>query len=158
MIDVLEAIQIEEIDSYIDLKNKSLNETITLYNELIKNYKAFVTNYNKELESITDTLSKKMDLLYDNMNNFLNSYDTLVKKIDEAKKEVVESKEYSGNISKEINEKLILKLEQELARAKENVVRLIDSYIDDFKQSQKLLDKASSRLSRLRQKELKNIK
>ncbi len=158
MIDVLEAIQIEEIDSYIDLKNKSLNETITLYNELIKNYKAFVNNYNKELESITDTLSKKIDLLYDNMNNFLNSYDTLVKKIDEAKKEVVESKEYSGNISKEINEKLILKLEQELARAKENVVRLIDSYIDDFNQSQKLLDKASSRLSRLRQKELKNIK
>lgn len=158
MIDVSEAIQIEEIDSYIDLKNKSLNETITLYNELIKNYKAFVTNYNKELESITDTISKKIDQLYDNMNNFLNSYDTLVKKIDEAKKEVLESKEYSGVISKEINEKLILKLEQELERAKENVTRLIDSYIEDFKQSQKLLDKASSRLSRLRQKELKNIK
>ena len=107
MIDVLEAIQIEEIDSYIDLKNKSLNETITLYNELIKNYKAFVNNYNKELESITDTLSKKIDLLYDNMNNCYS--------VSEINKMFGEGFENILNKMKEsINEKGIIDNDEEL--------------------------------------------
>ncbi len=157
MIDVVEALNIEEMDSYIEYKNKSLNDTISLYNELIKNYKSFVNSYNDSLVSITDTLLKKIDLLYDNMNNFLNTYDNLVKKINEAKEELLNSREYSGDISKEINQELIAKLEAELERAKASVLTLIDSYIEDFKQSQKLIDKAQSRLSRLKQKELKNI-
>lgn len=157
MIDVVEALNIEEIDSYIDSKNKSLNDTISLYNELIKNYRTFVSNYNDSLESISDTITKKIDLLYDNMNNFLNGYDNLVKKIDEAKSGLLESKNFNGDVTKDINQKLISKLEKELEVAKGNVIRLIDSYIEEFKQSQKLLDKAQSRLTRLKQKELKNI-
>lgn len=158
MIDVKEALNIELLDSYIDSKNESLNEIIALYNDLIKKYKGFVKNYKDTTSSLSELISKKSEALYEQMNDFYNSFESINSKISSLKNNLInKSSRFEGDITLSVENKLLLKLEEELKLRKENVKALIDSYINEFKESQKAIDKALSKLSKLKNKELKNI-
>ncbi len=158
MLDINEVLNIELLDDYIDQKNNLLNETITTYNDLCKRYKSFVKEYNEGLNSLSDTLTKKIENMHKMVDTFYSQYEALISKINDLEKSLNESdSRFNGDITKEVQDKLLTKLKSELESAKSNVKKMLDTYIEDFENSQKLLEKSISKLEKLRGKVINNI-
>lgn len=158
MLDINEVLNIELLDDYIDQKNNILNETITTYNDLCKRYKSFVKEYKDGVGSLSDTLAKKIENMHKMVDTFYTSYDSLINKINELEKSLSEKdSRFSGDITNEVQNKLISKMERELHSAKFNVKKMLDAFIEDYTNSQKLLEKSISKLEKLRGKLINNI-
>lgn len=156
MIDVKEALSLEHLDNYIDKKNEKLNQEIFEYNDLIKKYRLFISQYKEGMASLTDTLGHKVEGLHNMIDTFISSYELLNNKINGLEEELLgHDKEYEGEVSLNIEHELLNKLKNELDVAKKNVGSILDSYIKEYDEAQRQLDKAISKLQKLKAKVIK---
>ena len=158
MIDVKEALNLELLDDYIELKIISLNKEINEYNDLLKKYRLFVAQFNEEVSSLSDMLSKKIEGVHNMIDSFISSYESLSKKIEELENSILSHNEaFSGQMTGEIESKLLKKLNDELQKVKKNCYEIICTYIKEYDNCKKMIDKAISKLQRLASKDIKNI-
>ena len=80
----------------------------------------------------------------------------IVNKINGLEEELLgHDKEYEGEVSLNIEHELLNKLKNELDVAKKNVGSILDSYIKEYDEAQRQLDKAISKLQKLKAKVIK---
>lgn len=155
MINIKDVYELESLEDYINLKNEDLNKIVLSYNELIKKYKFFISSYKENIISITDFLNKKLDTIYNMIDSFKNQSNNLELELKNLSEEIVKHKyESNNNLSSIIEEKLINKLSKELDIIKLNFENIISSYLNEFEDGKKQIDKAISKLTKLKNKEL----
>lgn len=156
MLDVKEALNLELLDDYITSKANSLNQEIMEYNDLTKKYRLFVTQYKEGISSLADALGKKVEGIHNMIDSFVTSYEAINNKIKDLEAELLRhNHDYEGEISAEVENVLLEKLNNEVVYAKKKVNELLDSYIKEYDEYKKLLDKAITKLQRLKSKEIK---
>lgn len=158
MLDVNEALSLEKLDDYISEKNEKLNQEILEYNDLTKKYRSFVNQYKESMLSLSDSLNKKIESMHNMIDSFISSYELLAHKIDNLEAELLKHNDsFNGEISKGIEEELLAKMTRELKEVKKQVEKLLDSYINEYNECQKQIDKSISKLQKLKTKIIKNI-
>lgn len=158
MLDVNEALSLEKLDDYISEKNEKLNQEILEYNDLAKKYRSFVNQYKESMLSLSDSLNKKIESMHNMIDSFISSYELLAHKIDSLEAELLKHNDsFNGEISKGIEEELLAKMTRELKEVKKQVANLLDSYINEYNECQKQIDKSISKLQKLKTKIIKNI-
>ena len=92
------------------------------------------------------------------IDSFISSYELLAHKIDSLEVELLKHNDsFNGEISKGIEEELLAKMTRELKEVKKQVANLLDSYINEYDECQKQIDKSISKLQKLKIKIIKNI-
>ncbi|MBS1477343.1 MAG: hypothetical protein HP024_05325 [Acholeplasmatales bacterium] len=158
MLDVNEALSLEKLDDYISEKNEKLNQEILEYNDLAKKYRSFVNQYKESMLSLGDSLNKKIESMHNMIDSFISSYELLAHKIASLEGELLKHNDsFNGEISKGIEEELLAKMTRELKEVKKQVANLLDSYINEYDECQKQIDKSISKLQKLKTKIIKNI-
>ena len=139
MLDVNEALSLEKLDDYISEKNEKLNQEILEYKE--------------SMLSLSDSLNKKIESMHNMIDSFISSYELLAHKIDSLEVELLKHNDsFNGEISKGIEEELLAKMTRELKEVKKQIVNLLDSYINEYDECQKQIDKSISKLQKLKTK------
>lgn len=155
MININDVYELESLEDYINLKNDDLNEIVKNYNELLKKYKFFTSSYKENILSITDFLNKKMDVIYNMIDSFKTQSSNLEEKLNSLSCEILEYKyKDTSSLTSSLEEKLINKISKELDIIKSNFNNSISSYLNEFEEAQKQIDKAISKLNKLKNKEL----
>lgn len=158
MININEALNIELIDEYIDLKNNNLNNIIKNFNDIIKKYKMFTKEYDEAISSLSDYLNKKVESLHNTIESFMTSYESIENKILALENELLtQNDNFKGDITNHVQEELMTYLKQQLDEVKNNVKKILDNYIVEFEKCQKILEKSISKLQKLKEKTVKNI-
>lgn len=158
MLDVNEALSLEKLDDYISEKNEKLNQEVLEYNDLAKKYRSFVNQYKESMLSLSDSLNKKIESMHNLIDSFISSYELLVHKIASLEVELLKHNDsFNGEISKGIEEELLAKMTRELKEVKKQIANLLDSYINEYNECQKQIDKSISKLQKLKTKIIKNI-
>ena len=151
MINKDEALKLEKLDNYIDEKINSLKDYNDSYEFFIRKLNTFVNEYSKKVSEFSDMINKNIDEMHKSIDSFKTIYSDSINELNNKKKSILEmNPEFDGEESKILEDELNRKLISETDKLKNNVNKLLENYLLEYKKTCDNIAKLNQRLNKLK--------
>ena len=151
MINKDEALKLEKLDNYIDEKINSLKDYNDSYEFFLRKLNTFVNEYSKKVSEFSDMINKNIDEMHKSIDSFKTIYSDSINELNNKKKSILEmNPEFDGEESKILEDELNRKLISETDKLKNNVNKLLENYLLEYKKTCDNIAKLNQRLNKLK--------
>ena len=151
MINKDEALKLEKLDNYIDEKINSLKDYNDSYDFFLRKLNTFVNEYSKKVSEFSDMINKNIDEMHKSIDSFKTIYSESINELNNKKKSILEmNPEFDGEESKILEDELNRKLISETDKLKNNVNKLLENYMAEYKKTCDNIAKLNQRLNKLK--------
>ncbi len=151
MINKDEALKLEKLDNYIDEKINSLKDYNDSYEFFLRKLNTFVNEYSKKVSEFSDMINKNIDEMHKSIDSFKTIYSDSINELNNKKKSILEmNPEFDGEESKILEDELNRKLISETDKLKNNVNKLLENYLLEYKKTCDNITKLNQRLNKLK--------
>ena len=151
MINKDEALKLEKLDNYIDEKINSLKDYNDSYEFFLRKLNTFVNEYSKKVSEFSDMINKNIDEMHKSIDSFKTIYSDSINELNNKKKSILEmNPEFDGEESKILEDELNRKLISETDKLKNNVNKLLENYLLEYKKTCDNINKLNQRLNKLK--------
>ena len=151
MINKDEALKLEKLDNYIDEKINSLKDYNDSYEFFLRKLNTFVNEYSKKVSEFSDMINKNIDEMHKSIDSFKTIYSDSINELNNKKKSIIEmNPEFDGDESKILEDELNRKLISETDKLKNNVNKLLENYLLEYKKTCDNIAKLNQRLNKLK--------
>lgn len=151
MINKDEALKLEKLDNYIDEKINSLKDYNDSYEFFLRKLNTFVNEYSKKVSEFSDMINKNIDEMHKSIDSFKTIYSESINELNNKKKSILEmNPEFDGEESKILEDELNRKLISETDKLKNNVNKLLENYLLEYKKTCDNIAKLNQRLNKLK--------
>lgn len=151
MINKDEALKLEKLDNYIDEKINSLKDYNDSYDFFLRKLNTFVNEYSKKVSEFSDMINKNIDEMHKSIDSFKTIYSDSINELNNKKKSILEmNPEFDGEESKILEDELNRKLISETDKLKNNVNKLLENYLLEYKKTCDNIAKLNQRLNKLK--------
>ena len=151
MINKDEALKLEKLDNYIDEKINSLKDYNDSYEFFLRKLNTFVNEYSKKVSEFSDMINKNIDEMHKSIDSFKTIYSDSINELNNKKKSILEmNPEFDGEESKILEDELNRKLISETDKLKNNVNKLLENYMAEYKKTCDNIAKLNQRLNKLK--------
>ena len=151
MINKDEALKLEKLDNYIDEKINSLKDYNDSYDFFLRKLNTFVNEYSKKVSEFSDMINKNIDEMHKSIDSFKTIYSDSINELNNKKKSILEmNPEFDGEESKILEDELNRKLISETDKLKNNVNKLLENYMAEYKKTCDNIAKLNQRLNKLK--------
>ena len=151
MINKDEALKLEKLDNYIDEKINSLKDYNDSYEFFLRKLNTFVNEYSKKVSEFSDMINKNIDEMHKSIDSFKTIYSDSINELNNKKKNILEmNPEFDGEESKILEDELNRKLISETDKLKNNVNKLLENYLLEYKKTCDNIAKLNQRLNKLK--------
>lgn len=151
MINKDEALKLEKLDNYIDEKINSLKDYNDSYEFFLRKLNTFVNEYSKKVSEFSDMINKNIDEMHKSIDSFKTIYSDSINELNNKKKSILEmNPEFDGEESKILEDELNRKLISETDKLKNNVNKLLENYLLEYKKICDNIAKLNQRLNKLK--------
>ena len=151
MINKDEALKLEKLDNYIDEKINSLKDYNDSYDFFLRKLNTFVNEYSKKVSEFSDLINKNIDEMHKSIDSFKTIYSESINELNNKKKSILEmNPEFDGEESKILEDELNRKLISETDKLKNNVNKLLENYMAEYKKTCDNIAKLNQRLNKLK--------
>ena len=151
MINKDEALKLEKLDNYIDEKINSLKDYNDSYEFFLRKLNTFVNEYSKKVFEFSDMINKNIDEMHKSIDSFKTIYSDSINELNNKKKSILEmNPEFDGEESKILEDELNRKLISETDKLKNNVNKLLENYLLEYKKTCDNITKLNQRLNKLK--------
>ena len=151
MINKDEALKLEKLDIYIDEKINSLKDYNDSYEFFLRKLNTFVNEYSKKVSEFSDMINKNIDEMHKSIDSFKTIYCDSINELNNKKKSILEmNPEFDGEESKILEDELNRKLISETDKLKNNVNKLLENYLLEYKKTCDNIAKLNQRLNKLK--------
>ena len=151
MINKDEALKLEKLDNYIDEKINSLKDYNDSYEFFLRKLNTFVNEYSKKVSEFSDMINKNIDEMHKSIDSFKTIYSDSINELNNKKKSILEmNPEFDGEESKILEDDLNRKLISETDKLKNNVNKLLENYLLEYKKTCDNIAKLNQRLNKLK--------
>jgi len=151
MINKDEALKLEKLDNYIDEKINSLKDYNDSYEFFLRKLNTFVNEYSKKVFEFSDMINKNIDEMHKSIDSFKTIYSDSINELNNKKKSILEmNPEFDGEESKILEDELNRKLISETDKLKNNVNKLLENYLLEYKKTCDNIAKLNQRLNKLK--------
>ena len=151
MINKDEALKLEKLDNYIDEKINSLKDYNDSYEFFLRKLNTFVNEYSKKVSEFSYMINKNIDEMHKSIDSFKTIYSDSINELNNKKKSILEmNPEFDGEESKILEDELNRKLISETDKLKNNVNKLLENYLLEYKKTCDNIAKLNQRLNKLK--------
>ena len=151
MINKDEALKLEKLDNYIDEKINNLKDYNDSYEFFLRKLNTFVNEYSKKVSEFSDMINKNIDEMHKSIDSFKTIYSDSINELNNKKKSILEmNPEFDGEESKILEDELNRKLISETDKLKNNVNKLLEIYLLEYKKTCDNIAKLNQRLNKLK--------
>ena len=151
MINKSEALKLEKLDNYIDEKINNLKDLNESYDFFLRRLNTFVNEYSKKVSEFSEIINKNIDEMHKSIDSFKTIYSDSMNELNNKRKMILEMDPlFDGEESKILEDELNRKLISETDKLKNNVSKLLDNYMKDYKKTCDNIAKLNQRLNKLK--------
>ncbi len=151
MINKSEALKLEKLDNYIDEKINNLKDLNESYDFFLRRLNTFVNEYSKKVSEFSEIINKNIDEMHKSIDSFKTIYSDSMNELNNKRKMILGMDPlFDGEESKILEDELNRKLISETDKLKNNVSKLLDNYMQDYKKTCDNIAKLNQRLNKLK--------